>query len=193
MKLGKDFWNQRYIDKETGWDIGSIATPLKTYFDQLNNKNLKIIIPGCGNAHEAEYLFNNGFKNIFLIDLAPTALKNFSKRLPDFPQNQLICDDFFNHNKKYDLMIEQTFFCAINPKLRNEYAKHASKILAPKGKLIGLLFNTELNTEQPPFGGNKKEYLTYFKPYFDIRVMETAHNSIEPRAGRELFINLNKK
>ncbi len=193
MMLDKEFWDQRYLNQETGWDIGNIATPLKTYFDQLSNKELKIIIPGCGNAYEAEYLFNNGFSNVFLIDLSPTALAQFSERVPDFPTSQLICEDFFNHGNKYDLMIEQTFFCAIDPSLRSDYAKHTAEILNPNGKLIGLLFNDKLNTEHPPFGGNKKEYLNYFSPYFNIDIMETAHNSIKPRSGRELFIKLTKK
>ena len=39
----------------------------------------------------------------------------------------------------------------------------------------------------------KKTYLTYFEPYFDVQVMETAYNSIEPRAENELFMILKKK
>ncbi|MBL4592910.1 MAG: methyltransferase domain-containing protein [Flavobacteriales bacterium] len=193
MKLNKDFWNNRYIDKEIGWDLGEIAPPLKEYFNQLKNKELKIIIPGCGNAYEAEYLFNRGFKNVFLIDLSPTALEQFATRVPNFPKNQLICGDFFNHNEEYDLMIEQTFFCAINPSLRSDYAKHTAKILKSNGKLVGLLFNDDLNADHPPFGGNREEYLNCFSPYFNIEIMETAHNSIEPRNDRELFIKLSKK
>jgi SAM-dependent methyltransferase len=193
MKLDKKFWNDRYLKNDIGWDLGRISTPIKEYIDQLTNKDLKIIIPGCGNGHEAEYLFNNGFKNVFLIDLSPTALNIFSKRVPEFPEDQLICDDFFNLNEKYDLMIEQTFFCAINPDLRSIYAKHTSNILNSGGKLIGLLFEAELNNDKPPFGGNQKEYLNYFEPYFNINIMNIAYNSIEPRKGRELFINLTKK
>lgn len=193
MNLDKTFWNQRYLDKEIGWDLGKVATPLKEYFDQLENKNLRIIIPGCGNAYEAEYLFNKGFKNIFLIDLSPTALEQFATRVLNFPQDQLICGNFFEHNNTYDLMVEQTFFCAINPELRGNYAQHAANILTPNGKLVGLLFNETLNTEHPPFGGDKEEYITYFEPFFNINVMETAHNSIAPRNDRELFIKLTKK
>ena len=43
MNLDEKFWNQRYLDKETGWDLGEISAPLKKYFDQLENKALKII------------------------------------------------------------------------------------------------------------------------------------------------------
>lgn len=191
--LDSRFWDDRYQKQDIGWDIGFISTPLKNYIDQLKNKELKILIPGCGNAHEAEYLFNNNFKNIFLIDYSETALSQFSLRVPDFPKTNLICGDFFNHHLKYDLILEQTFFCAINPKLRSNYAQHCSELLTNKGKLVGLLFDDKLNNDKPPFGGNKEEYLGYFSPYFDINIMDKAYNSILPRDGRELFIKLTKK
>ena len=83
MKLSKDLWNERYENQDTGWDIGHISTPLKEYFEQLENKNIKILIPGCGNAYEAEYLYKLGFKQVHLIDWAQKALDNFQKRNPN--------------------------------------------------------------------------------------------------------------
>ena len=77
MSLDSNSWNQRYISKNTGWDIGFVSTPIKDYIDQINNKNIRILIPGCGNAHEAEYLFKRGFKNIFIVDFSKKALNNF--------------------------------------------------------------------------------------------------------------------
>lgn len=193
MILDKNYWDNRYQQNETGWDIGSVSTPLKEYIDQLTNKDLKILIPGCGNAHEAEYLVEKGFKNVFLVDISPLAFENFSNRNPAFPKNNLICADFFNHQAHYDLIIEQTFFCTLHPSLRTQYAQHTSELLNPTGKLIGLLFDAPLNTDHPPFGGNKAEYLTYFTPFFKIKIMEKAYNSIPPRAERELFIKMLKK
>lgn len=192
-ELTKEFWIDRYLNNETGWDIGEISTPLKEYFDQLKNKDLKILIPGCGNAHEAEYLFNLGFKNVFVIDFSPLALSNLKTRIPGFPEKHLICDDFFNHESAYDLIVEQTFFCAISPTLRQKYTQHTHELLKPNGKLIGLLFNDKLNDDKPPFGGNKEEYLGYFSPFYNIDIMDTAYNSIHPRANKELFIKLTKK
>lgn len=191
--LDSKFWELRYKNQDIGWDIGHISTPLRNYIDQIENKELKILIPGCGNAYEAEYLFNNNFKNIFLIDYSETALAQFNSRVPNFPKTNLICDDFFNHYSKYDLILEQTFFCAIHPNLRSNYAKHCSVLLKKKGKLIGLLFDDKLNDDKPPFGGNKEDYLNYFSPYFIINIMERAYNSILPRKDRELFIKLTKK
>ena len=85
MNLSEGFWENKYKKNKTGWDLGEVSPPLKTYFDQLTNKNLKILIPGGGNSYEAEYLFKNGFKNVYVVDISETALKNIKNRVPDFP------------------------------------------------------------------------------------------------------------
>jgi len=192
MLLDSEYWNNRYISQEFKWDLGEVSEPLKQYFDQLTDTNLHILIPGAGNAHEAEYLFNKGFTNIYVLDYAKEPIKLFKKRNPLFNANHLICENFFNHVGHYDLIIEQTFFCAINPELRQKYAEHMHHLLKPKGKLVGLLFNDELNKNHPPFGGNQTEYLPYFENLFKIKMFETAYNSVKPRANRELFINFEK-
>jgi thiopurine S-methyltransferase len=193
IELSKEYWSDRYKQNETGWDTGSITTPLKEYIDQLNDKDLKILIPGAGNSYEAEYLFRKGFKNVFVVDITEEPLRNLKTRLPEFPDDHLLLKDFFLLEGKFDLIIEQTFFCALHPSLRNKYAVKMSELLNKEGKLVGLLFNDKLNTDKPPFGGSSEEYLTYFEDRFTIKHFETCYNSIKPRAGRELFILLQKK
>jgi len=193
MNLSEDFWDGRYKDNDTGWDIGKVSTPLKNYFDQLTDKNIKILIPGGGNSYEAEYLHALGFNNVYVVDLSETAIENIKKRVPTFPVSHLIHNNFFELQMSFDLIIEQTFFCALNPKLRQEYASKMYKLLNEGKSIVGLLFNVPLNQDHPPFGGNREEYLGYFKPQFDIKIMEDCNNSIESRKGRELFIKLVKK
>lgn len=192
ITLNSEFWNNRYLDKETGWDIGYVSTPIKEYFNQVKNKELKILIPGGGNSYEAEFLYNKGFSNTFLLDYAKTPLVNFKKRNPKFPSNQLIHCNFFDYTNNFDIIIEQTFFCAIYPDLRKKYSEKCSELLNKNGKIIGLLFDDQLNNDKPPFGGSKKEYEIIFKNLFKIKKMETSKNSIPQRLGRELFINLEK-
>lgn len=187
------YWAKRYQHNETGWDLGSPSDPLKAYIDQLSDKNISILIPGAGNAYEAEYLFNNGFNNVFVIDIAKEPLENIKKRIPSFPDQNLIQGDFFEHKGQYDLILEQTFFCALHPTLRNNYVKQIHQLLKPTGKLVGVLFTNPLNAATPPFGATKEEYTSYFNPLFRFKVMDTCYNSIKPRAGRELFINIEKK
>lgn len=185
--LNEKYWSERYENNETGWDVGSPSTPLKEYIDQLIDKNLKILIPGCGNAYEAEYLFNLGFKKVFVIDLSPIPLNNLKKRIPDFPDSNLLEGDFFDHVGSYDLIIEQTMFCAIEPKLRSHYAEKAHELLNNGGKLVGVLFNREFEGG-PPFGGNQTEYLDYFSRFFKSVSIEPCYNSIKPRQGSEVFL-----
>ena len=95
----KHIWDSKYKENQTGWDIGYISTPIKTYIDQLSIKHLKILIPGAGNGHEVEYLFHAGFKNITVIDISEQPLKNLHQRIPEFPKENLIHIDFFDHNE----------------------------------------------------------------------------------------------
>lgn len=185
--LSAEFWSQRYRDGKTGWDLGSASEPLTAYFDQLKDKSIKILIPGCGNAYEAEYLTEKGFSNVYIIDLSREPLMAFQTRNPDFPEEHIICEDIFVHIGKYDLIIEQTLFCAINPVLRDDYVAKISTLLNNGGKYVGVLFDREFDGG-PPYGGNKKEYETYLNKYFEEVSLEACINSVAPRSGSELFM-----
>ncbi len=184
------YWTSRYNTGQTQWDAGEITTPLKEYFNSLKNKDIEILIPGGGNGYEAAFLHKNGFKNVFLLDISAVPLKNFRNKHPDFPAGHLLHEDFFKLKGAFDLVVEQTFFCALHPENRREYAKKTAELLKPGGHLAGVLFDGQFNQAGPPFGGNKEEYQTYFEPYFTIRKLERCYNSIEPREGRELWINI---
>ncbi len=77
------FWSDRYEHRLTGWDLGVISSPLKAYFDQLKNKEISILIPGCGNAYEAEYLLNAGFTDVSLIDISKTLTDALNEKFKD--------------------------------------------------------------------------------------------------------------
>jgi SAM-dependent methyltransferase len=186
-KLNESYWTKRYQNNEIGWDIGAPSTPLKEYIDQLIDKRIKILIPGSGNAYEAQYLFENGFSNVYVIDLSPIPLQNLKKRVPNFPQSQLIEGDFFELNDRFDLILEQTMFCAIEPQFRMQYAKKAAELLHENGKLVGVLFNRNFDGG-PPFGGTKEEYLSYFPIHFKHVEITECYNSIKPRIGTEVFL-----
>lgn len=181
-----NYWEERYQKGETGWDAGKITTPLKEYIDQLTDKNIKILIPGAGNGYEFDYLIENGFQNVYVIDIAETPLENIKKRNLEFTSH-VIHSDFFTSDTTFDLILEQTFFCALPPEMRPQYVEKMASLLNPKGKLTGLLFDFPLTSEGPPFGGSNTEYLNLFSDKFNIKTLEKAHNSIKPRQNKELF------
>lgn len=190
VDLNEQFWTNKYLNDQTGWDIGGVSTPLKAYFDQLDDKGIKILIPGAGNAYEAEYLWKNGFEHVYVVDISISPLVNFKERNPEFPKDQLLNVDFFSLNQRFDLIVEQTFFCALNPTLRKSYVEKMHELLVPTGKLVGVMFKVPLNSDGPPFGGNEDDYRSLFFEHFDIAIMEEAHNSIPPRLGNELFVKM---
>lgn len=193
--LDKDYWQNRYDTGTDGWDIGAPSTPLATYIDQLADKSLRILIPGCGAAWEGQYLHERGFQNVWLMDLTGGPFAGFLQRCPDFPKEHLLIGDFFAHEGQYDLIIEQTFFCAIDPSLRGRYAEKMRELLGPGGKLVGVLFDDPQPGKEPgapPFGGSREEYVALFSRYFGHVKVDPCHNSIAPRSGREVWISVVK-
>jgi len=126
--LSPEYWNNRYLGNNFSWDLGAISTPLKAYVDQLTNKDLFILIPGAGNAYEAEYLVNKGFTNVYVCDIAPQPLHNLQHRCPVFKAENLLLIDFFElQHLQFDLIIEQTFFCALHPSLRKKILRKIAR------------------------------------------------------------------
>lgn len=192
QNLDEIFWSYSYQNGLTGWDIGSSSPPLYQYLCQLHTKTPAILVPGAGNGYEIAAAWDLGFLNIHLLDISILPIKKFLERNPSFPIEQTIHQDFFEHQGGYDLILEQTFFCAIDPNLRSKYVKKMVELLNPGGRLVGVLFDREFGFEGPPFGGSSTEYRKYFEPYFEFEKFESCYNSIPERKGSELFINLKK-
>jgi methyl halide transferase len=185
------YWNNQYQANATGWDLGQVAPPIKAYIDTIQNKDTKILIPGCGNAYEAEYLNQQGFNDITIIDIAPLLVKKLKQNFEKNKNIKVILGNFFEHEGQYDCIIEQTFFCALTPSLRQKYVWKMHQLLANNGKLVGLLFNRNFESS-PPFGGSQLEYEQLFREAFIFHKFSIAKNSILPRAKSELFIEFQK-
>ena len=189
--LDAAYWEAQYEAKTTGWDLGQVSPPIQAYVDTVSNKNSRILIPGCGNSYEAEYLLEQGFSNITVIDIAPTPLAVLKEKFKNNPNIKIVLGDFFEHQGKYDLIIEQTFFCALTPTMRQKYVWKMHQLLAEEGILSGLLFNRMFESG-PPFGGSKEEYEQLFTSTFDFIKINLSENSAAPRANSELSIELTK-
>lgn len=191
--MDKQYWENRYSNQETGWDTGGATTPIVAYFEQIQDLNARILIPGCGNAHEAEHLHARGFRNVYVCDWAQQPLQALQARVPDFPAEHLLCGDFFEiQEKDFDYIVEQTFFCALPPSMRADYIAKAAQLLVKGGKMVGLLFKFPLTEQGPPFGGSEEEYRGYFSQHFSTFSIQDCHNSIKPRLGNEFWIELVK-
>ncbi len=102
--------------------------------------------------------------------------------------------DFFEHSRTTTILIvEQTFFCAIDPTFTPQVRrKNERALLSKNGKLSGLLFDTQFQNG-PPFGGTMQEYQDLFSFHFNIKTLASCYNSIPQRMGNECFIIATKK
>ncbi len=189
MVMNEKYWTQRYLEDNTPWDMGNAAPPLTGFLQGFYHRQQPILIPGAGNAYEAEWLWANGFTNVFVVDISEEPLKKLKQRCPHFPEDHLLHTDFFKLNLQFDLVLEQTFFCALPPELRPDYVSKMKDILNPGGHLTGVLFDFPLTKKGPPYGGSEGEYRKLFANSFSIYKMERCYNSIQPRAGKEIFIH----
>jgi SAM-dependent methyltransferase len=160
------------------------------YLDQIENKGVEMLFPGAGNAYVVEAAIKSGFSSVHLLDYAEEPIQNFSLRNPDFLKSFIHLENFFEHEGKYDMIIEQTFFCALDPKMRIDYMIKMKSLLKPGAKLAGLLFDRTFDFQGPPFGGAIQEYQELFEQYFEIEILAPCYNSIPERLGSELFFIL---
>lgn len=175
--------------------MGAVSPPLKAYIDQLEIKDISILIPGCGNAYEAIYLAQSGFSDITVVDIATSPLRNLQEKLEreHVERVRLLHANFFAIQGTYDLMLEQTFFCAIDPGLRSHYVHKTSELLAPGGVLAGVLFSSHFADSGPPYGGIEQEYRSLFSERFSIDTLSPCYNSHPKRMGNEVFIRMHPR
>lgn len=192
-KLDDAYWNNRYLEDNTPWDLGDVSPPLKSFINSLSGKNQRVLIPGAGRGYEPIYMHRAGFSHVVVCDWSEAALKSLTEKEPSFPQANLVCADFFELQGTFDLLLEHTFFCAIAPARRSEYVQKSWELLRPGGMLAGLFFAHEFPIEGPPFGGTKEEYEALFSPGFKIEQLSLAENSVKPRAGNELLVQFTRR
>lgn len=183
LKFDADYWDARFRNLNTPWDLGRVSRPMKDYIDQLSDRSVRILVPGCGHGHEINYLLALGFTNVTCVDISRTALAN----VPSHPNLTTYQRNFFDLEGEWDLVLEQTFFCALHPDERPAYVRKMVTLLPPGGRLSGVLFEFD-RPGGPPFGGHRDEYQRLFETDFEIRTLETCYNS-EPRRP-EVFIRL---
>lgn len=191
--LDASFWDNRYIRNETGWDIGQACPAFDHYFlSEDIDRQSRVLIPGAGNAYEVDMLLGHGYSQVTVLDIAPSLAERLQQKYLSNDSVRVLCQDFFAHEGTYDIILEQTFFCALPPSYREAYARKMHALLADSAYLVGVLFDRSFEGG-PPFGGSGDEYRSLFEPFFTLEIFESCKRSIAPRRGTELFVKLRKK
>lgn len=192
-----DFWEDIYKRNDIGWDLNG-PTPI---FVKIANKLKpgKIIILGCGRGHDAIIFSKLNFE-VTAVDFAPSAI-NYLEKL--CKKNNIkvnaVQSDIFSLGKYYDnyfdYIIEQTCFCAIDPKRREEYERLVFRILNSAGNLIGLWYPLDKAIEDggPPWGVSRSNLKDIFEKRWIVTKELFSELSVKKRKQREKLIIFKKK
>jgi SAM-dependent methyltransferase len=178
------FWNQRYASGETPWVLHKIPATLRSFLTRTRRKG-RVLIPGCGTDHGVIKVFADAGFEVTAIDFSPVVLAETKKALGNF-DGKIMRADFFKSDfgRRFDLVYERTFLCAMHPRRWARYAKRVAELLRPGGKLIGIFFyGTE--PEPPPYPINKTQAAEIFGEYFRLVRDVKVSNSVAMFAGME--------
>lgn len=192
------YWENRYIEGTTGWDLGQAAPPFVSLLDSVAApKPGKIAVLGAGSGYDALLFAQRGFE-VIGFDFAPSAItQSVALRAiasaTEIAQNNGISAQFLQRNifdlptefpHYFDYVLEHTCFCAIDPGDRTSYVQLVKSLLKPNGELIAL-FWAHNQPGGPPFGTTTAEIRQYFEPDFTINSLTLANNSVPQRQGQE--------
>jgi methyl halide transferase len=191
----REDWERHYDEEDLRWDLSEAAPPLVHLWQERNFSPCKAIVPGCGAGHEVLFLAKKGF-NVTAVDYSHGAIKLIKSA---FEKNkfsgEVLQQDFFEldckYNESFGLMLEHTFFCAINPNMRQLYIETAKRILKPGGYLVGLFYETN-EDGGPPFNTHKEDIEKYFSSSFNIESLTKTTHSAEQRLEKEWLAVLKK-
>ncbi len=192
----REDWQRHYDENDLGWDLGQVAPPFVSLLESNTIVPGKTLVPGCGRGHEVIFLAENGFE-VTAVDYSAGAVNHLNSVIQKRQLNsQILYLDFFaldsTHDGIYDLLIEQTFFCAISPVQRPLYVATVARALRKGGMIAGLFYHTG-QEGGPPFNTTREDIINHFSDSFEIKELDQAMNSAEERKEKEWLAILVKK
>jgi hypothetical protein len=191
----ESYWNNRYKENQTGWDLGNPSAALASLVPKLKLPSSRIIVLGGGNGHDAAFLADQGH-HVTLVDISPEAINLARTRYGHIQTLQFFEGDLFELPQhffgQFDLVVEHTCYCAINPSLRNELVLQWSRLIHDQGYLLGVFFAMPKRSG-PPFGGSEWELRKRLGKGFQTVLWQRFRGSPRPRLGRELIVYAQKK
>ena len=196
-------WNQLWADGATPWNLGQSAPPLRDLFSKdslpmlLNHgrSQLRCLVPGCGEGYDVIFLAQQEqVANVCGLEISQLAVDKIQKRVSSIESAEqakitLILQDFFTldaQRHKFNFVFDYTFYCAILPSLRPQWARKMSELIEPHGLLVTLIFPIGDFENGPPFAVNFEGYKQLLEQDFELlKGPYDSASTVKARQGRE--------
>lgn len=185
-----EFWQQRWLDNQTGFHLDQINPYLKEYWSVLNlHKGTEVLVPMCGKSLDMTWLSHQGH-NILGVECSEKAVKEFfneqnlqhnidsSEGFESFRNNnyRLLLGDFFKLDKSMladvSAVYDRASLVALPEEMRRNYVHLLSQEL-PQTVSI-LLVTLEYDQEKmsgPPFSVSNAEVQSLYSNNFNIEIL----------------------
>ncbi len=183
-------WNARWLDANTPWDLQGVTPALIDWRRRHDVKGRRILVPGCGQGHDAHYLAKAGAR-VVAVDFAPEALAAARRAYPHSAVDWRTMDATrMSFPTAFDRVWEHTCFCALDPSQRDAYLDRVHRALEPGGVYWGLVFSSVPKPDSgPPFSIEPAAFERLLARFFGSAVeleLETPR-SIKTRRGSEIW------
>lgn len=191
-----NFWTDIYHKEgQPGWDLGGPAEAFKDMLPRLKLPKSRILVLGCGEGHDAALMAQAGHV-VTAVDFSEEAIHRAKALYGKLENITFIQEDIFllphEWNSGFDVIIEHTCFCAIEPTRRKELVKLWRRLLHEEGQIMGVFF-AMLKRAGPPYGSSEWEIRELLKDSFQFLFWGRWRKSIPRREGLELFVLAKKK
>lgn len=112
------YWDKRYLNNEGSmFDWLEDYTSLKPLLsDLIPSKDARILVLGCGNANFSEDLYDDGYENVYNIDISSVCIQQMSERNKERVKMQYevmdVCDMKYP-NGHFDVAIDKSTIDAL--------------------------------------------------------------------------------
>ncbi|MCC5995108.1 MAG: methyltransferase domain-containing protein [Oceanicaulis sp.] len=152
-RTGMD-WEARFRAGDAPWERAGVHPALPDWAQAgAFTAGGSMLVPGCGRGAEPEAFARLGLA-LTGIDLAPSAITWQRARFAEAGLNGtfLAADALaWRPDTPFDALWEQTFLCAIHPRLRTDWEAMAHASLRPGGSLFALFMQKD-EPGGPPYG-----------------------------------------
>ena len=190
------FWDWNYNSGVLPWDLDG-PTPV---FERLAKAGQftpgRMLVLGAGRGHDARLFARHGFE-VTAVDFSPYAIEAMQQLADPRAPIALLQADIFQLpnelNGRFDLILEYTLFCAIDPRRRVDYADVVARLLKPGGQFVALAFPIITRTGGPPFAVFPNQIIALLSERgFELRQREMPPDSAPGRHGKEELLILQK-
>ena len=198
-------WQDAWREGRTPWDAGKSPPILQQLLQELHPKpGSRALVPGCGAGWDVFTLARAGVRALGL-DVAPVAIERFESLrgelgIPAENASAEVADFFSFTPTPFDLVWDYTFFCALQPERRGDWATALSRLVKPRGELWTLMFPVPANQtlperpKGPPFPVTPALYAEHLEPHgFERLELREVRGSNPGREGKEWLARWQKR